>query len=69
MHLVGERKFFVVQLRNILSFYSNIVSGGELFDHILAHRHLKENEARAYFAQLISGTGTVARYLTLFHID
>ncbi|KAK9717750.1 hypothetical protein K7432_005949 [Basidiobolus ranarum] len=30
-------------------------SGGELFDHILAHRYLKEREACRLFAQLISG--------------
>jgi protein-serine/threonine kinase len=30
-------------------------SGGELFDHILAHRYLKEKDAAKLFAQLISG--------------
>lgn len=30
-------------------------SGGELFDHILAHRFLKEKDACKLFAQLISG--------------
>ncbi|KAJ7827048.1 kinase-like domain-containing protein [Mycena olivaceomarginata] len=30
-------------------------SGGELFDHILAHRCLKERDAAKLFAQLISG--------------
>ncbi|KAJ7175501.1 kinase-like domain-containing protein, partial [Mycena filopes] len=30
-------------------------SGGELFDHILAHRYLKERDAGKLFAQLISG--------------
>lgn len=29
--------------------------GGELFDHILAHRYLKERDATRLFAQLISG--------------
>ena len=29
--------------------------GGELFDHILAHRYLKEKDAAKLFAQLISG--------------
>lgn len=29
-------------------------SGGELFEHILAHKYLKEPEACRYFAQLIS---------------
>ncbi|KAL8729008.1 MAG: hypothetical protein Q9166_005009 [cf. Caloplaca sp. 2 TL-2023] len=32
-------------------------SGGELFDHILLHRYLKDNAARKLFAQLISGVG------------
>ncbi|KAJ6544026.1 kinase-like domain-containing protein, partial [Mycena capillaripes] len=30
-------------------------SGGELFDHILAHRYLKERDAVKLFAQLVSG--------------
>jgi serine/threonine protein kinase len=29
--------------------------GGELFDHILAHRYLKERDACRLFAQLMSG--------------
>lgn len=29
--------------------------GGELFDHILAHKYLREKDARRLFAQLISG--------------
>jgi protein-serine/threonine kinase len=32
-------------------------SGGELFDHILTHRFLKDNAARRLFAQLVSGVG------------
>ncbi|KAF2637363.1 Pkinase-domain-containing protein [Massarina eburnea CBS 473.64] len=32
-------------------------SGGELFDHILNHRYLKDGAARRLFAQLISGVG------------
>ncbi|KAJ6627944.1 kinase-like domain-containing protein [Mycena sp. CBHHK59/15] len=30
-------------------------SGGELFDHILAHRYLRERDASKLFSQLISG--------------
>ena len=32
-------------------------SGGELFDYILTHRHLKDPAARRLFAQLVSGVG------------
>ncbi|KAL3469652.1 serine/threonine protein kinase [Aspergillus californicus] len=32
-------------------------SGGELFDHILRNRYLKDNAARRLFAQLVSGVG------------
>lgn len=32
-----------------------LTTGGELFDHILAHRYLKERDAARLFAQLISG--------------
>ena len=38
--------------------------GGELFDHILAHRYLKERDACRLFAQLISGVN----YLHQKHI-
>jgi protein-serine/threonine kinase len=32
-------------------------SGGELFDHILNHRYLKDHSARRLFSQLVSGVG------------
>lgn len=32
-------------------------SGGELFEHILLHRYLKEKEAVKFFAQLIGAVG------------
>jgi protein-serine/threonine kinase len=32
-------------------------SGGELFDHILNNRYLKDQSARRLFAQLVSGVG------------
>ncbi|KAL4975674.1 hypothetical protein BDW66DRAFT_151784 [Aspergillus desertorum] len=32
-------------------------SGGELFDHILRNKYLKDNSARRLFAQLVSGVG------------
>lgn len=34
---------------------SNGCIGGELFDYILKHHYLQENEAKRLFAQLISG--------------
>jgi serine/threonine protein kinase len=30
------------------------ILGGELFEYILAHRYLKEKDAKRFFAQLIS---------------
>lgn len=39
-------------------------TGGELFDHILAHRYLKERDACRLFAQLMSGV----HYLHSKHI-
>ena len=33
--------------------------GGELFEHILAKKYLKEDEARLFFAQLIAGTNLI----------
>ncbi|KAJ1904174.1 hypothetical protein LPJ81_002650 [Coemansia sp. IMI 209127] len=52
---------YIVKLHDIIETerYIGIVieyaSGGELFDHILAHRQLKENDACRLFAQLIAG--------------
>ncbi|KAE9400840.1 Pkinase-domain-containing protein [Gymnopus androsaceus JB14] len=44
---------------NIVHKYIGIIieyaSGGELFDHILAHRYLREKDAAKLFSQLISG--------------
>ncbi|KAJ7269764.1 kinase-like domain-containing protein, partial [Mycena rebaudengoi] len=45
--VVETDKFFGIVLQH--------ASGGELFDHILAHRHLKERDASKFFSQLISG--------------
>lgn len=44
------------------TFFSD--TGGELFDHILAHRYLKERDACRLFAQLMSGV----HYLHSKHI-
>ncbi|KAJ1961782.1 hypothetical protein GGI12_003050 [Dipsacomyces acuminosporus] len=52
---------YIVRLHDIIETerYIGIVieyaSGGELFDHILAHRQLKETDACRLFAQLIAG--------------
>ncbi|PVV05067.1 hypothetical protein BB560_000416 [Smittium megazygosporum] len=51
---------FIVKLHDIIESdkYIGLVleyaSGGELFDHILAHNYLNEKDARRIFAQLIS---------------
>lgn len=37
------------------------MSGGELFDHILANRYLKEKDAQKLFAQLVSGVDYLHR--------
>lgn len=34
--------------------FNTIHLGGELFEYILAHRYLKEKDAKRFFAQLIS---------------
>ncbi|CAO3629926.1 unnamed protein product [Mucor hiemalis] len=36
------------------AFFNTIHLGGELFEYILAHRYLKEKDAKRFFAQLIS---------------
>lgn len=51
---------FIVKLYNVVETekYVGIIleyaSGGELFEYILAHRYLKEKDAKKFFAQLIS---------------
>ncbi|CAO3683216.1 unnamed protein product [Rhizopus stolonifer] len=59
--LKSVRHPFIVSLYEVLSIknYIGIVLqrafGGELFDYILKHHYLQENEAKRLFAQLISG--------------
>ena len=53
---------FIVKLYEVIetSQYFGMImeyaSGGELFEHILAHQYLKEKEACRFFAQLMSGS-------------
>ncbi|KAJ3128586.1 hypothetical protein HK098_004012 [Nowakowskiella sp. JEL0407] len=45
----------VVETDQYIGMVLEYASGGELFEYILAHRHLKERDASRFFAQLISG--------------
>ncbi len=45
----------VIETDKYIGIIIEYASGGELFDHILAHRYLKEKDACKLFAQLISG--------------
>ncbi|KAF9149982.1 hypothetical protein BG015_008207 [Linnemannia schmuckeri] len=47
--------FDVIETERYIGIVIEYASGGELFDHILAHRYLKERDARRLFAQLMSG--------------
>ncbi|KAJ7634672.1 kinase-like domain-containing protein [Roridomyces roridus] len=49
------RLYDVVETDKYFGIIIEYASGGELFDHILAHRYLKERDACRLFAQLISG--------------
>jgi len=49
--------FDVIETERYIGIIIEYASGGELFDHILAHRYLKEKDAQKLFAQLISGVG------------
>ncbi|KAI9206377.1 kinase-like domain-containing protein [Polychytrium aggregatum] len=51
--------FEVIETDQYIGMILEYASGGELFEHILAHRYLKEKDACRYFAQLICGV----RYL------
>lgn len=45
----------VIQNDKYIGIVLEYASGGELFDHILTHRYLKDNVACRLFAQLVSG--------------
>ncbi|CAH7668767.1 CAMK/CAMKL/KIN4 protein kinase [Phakopsora pachyrhizi] len=49
------RLYDVIETEKYIGIVLEYASGGELFDHILAHRYLKEKDASRLFAQLISG--------------
>ncbi|KAK4048521.1 hypothetical protein OIV83_004689 [Microbotryomycetes sp. JL201] len=49
------RLYDVIETEKYIGIVLEYASGGELFDHILAHRYLKERDAARMFAQLISG--------------
>ncbi|KAF9993996.1 hypothetical protein BGZ79_001280 [Entomortierella chlamydospora] len=56
--------FDVIETDRYIGIVIEYASGGELFDHILAHRYLKERDACRLFAQLMSGV----HYLHSKHI-
>jgi protein-serine/threonine kinase len=47
----------MVQTEHHIGIILEYASGGELFDHILTHRYLKDQPACRLFAQLVSGVG------------
>ncbi|KPV71910.1 uncharacterized protein RHOBADRAFT_39956, partial [Rhodotorula graminis WP1] len=49
------RLYDVIETEKYIGIVLEYASGGELFDHILAHRYLKERDASRLFAQLVSG--------------
>lgn len=53
------RLYDVIETDKYIGIILEYASGGELFDHILAHRYLKEKDACKLFAQLISGVAYI----------
>ena len=49
------RLYDVIETDKYIGIILEYASGGELFDHILAHRYLREKDACKLFCQLISG--------------
>ncbi|KAK0554620.1 hypothetical protein OC845_000652 [Tilletia horrida] len=49
------RLYEVIESDRYIGIVLEYASGGELFDHILAHKYLREKDACKLFAQLISG--------------
>ena len=64
VHILGSlshpnivRLHEMVETERYIGIILEYASGGELFDFILTHRYLKDNNARKLFAQLVSGVG------------
>jgi len=61
----------IIKLYQVISTPTDIfmimeyVSGGELFDYIVKHGKLKENEARRFFQQIISGVDYCHRHMVV----
>ncbi|TFY61706.1 hypothetical protein EVG20_g6961, partial [Dentipellis fragilis] len=55
------RLYDVIETDKYIGIILDYASGGELFDHILAHRYLKEKDACKLFSQLISGVWYIHR--------
>lgn len=53
------RLYDVIETDKYIGIVLEYASGGELFDHILAHRFLRERDACKLFAQLISGVSYI----------
>ncbi|KAG9035722.1 hypothetical protein FRB95_010787 [Tulasnella sp. JGI-2019a] len=53
------RLYDVIETDKYIGIILEYASGGELFDHILAHRYLRERDAAKLFAQLVSGVSYI----------
>ncbi|KAJ3037356.1 hypothetical protein HK097_003542 [Rhizophlyctis rosea] len=58
----------VIETEQYIGMVLEYASGGELFEHILAHRYLKERDACRFFAQLIAGVNYL-HALNIVHRD
>ena len=55
MEYASGKNFSAFRLSRVVFLIILFMEGGELFEHILARRYLKEKEAAFFFAQLIKG--------------
>jgi serine/threonine protein kinase len=55
------RLYEVIETTKYTGIITEYASGSELFDHILAHRYLKERDAAKLFSQIISGVWYIHR--------
>ncbi|OLY80337.1 Serine/threonine-protein kinase ppk1 [Smittium mucronatum] len=67
-HRYIVKLYDIIETERYIGLVLEYASGGELFEHILAHRYLRERDACRLFAQLISAVSCL-HYNKIVHRD